>query len=509
MDLDVKTNQLIPSEIASLQNKLDIQKSLVRRLQKELRSKIDQQDSEQVYKTIIQTVPDIVYRLDENGKIAFINNAVKYYGYEVDELINKDILEIVYPEDREKAKYFVKERRTGKRRNRAAEVRLLTKDNKVKPFELKDSTVYESKTFILESEGIYKDNIASTVNFLGTQGIAREITDQRNAERKVDRLALIVEQVSDSIVITDMDGNIEYINHAFEKTYGYTTNEILGKKINIIKSGQQNKEIYRDLWQTISSGEVWEGRLINRTKHGDFIHEESVIFPVKDKNGFIINYAAVQRNVTTEKSLEQQLNQAQKMEAIGQLAGGIAHDFNNYLTVINGYAELLMAKIDQSNPLFSFVTDIHKSGGKAQNLTRQLLAFSRKQVIAPKIITINQAIIDIDKMLRRLIGEDIELVTELTNEEHTVKADPGQIEQILINLVINARDAIYEKKEIQEQDKITISTSIVNLDNQYTLTHPGSKSGFHVCITISDSGIGLEADEIGKIFETFYTTKRE
>ena len=117
---------------------------------------------------------------------------------------------------------------------------------------------------------------------------------------------------------------------------------------------------------------MWEGRLINRTKNGEFIHEESIIFPVKDKNGFTLNYAAVQRNMTTEKSLEQQLNQAQKMEAIGQLAGGIAHDFNNYLTVINGYAELLMAKIDQSDPLYSFVNDIHKSGEKAQNLTRQL-----------------------------------------------------------------------------------------------------------------------------------------
>ena len=495
--------------IANLQNELDLQRSLVKRLKEELRSKIDQQDSEQLYKTIIQTVPDVVYRLDENGKIAFINNAIKYYGYEVDELINKDILEIVYPDDREKVKYFVKERRTGERRNKAAEVRLLIKEQEGGPSRLNDSAIYDSKMFILESEGIYRDNKATTVNFIGTQGIAREITNQRNTERKVHRLALIVEQVSDSIVITNMDGNIEYVNHAFEKTTGYNADEVIGKKINIMKSGQQNDEIYRELWQTISSGKVWKGRLINRTKHGDFIHEESVIFPVKDTNGYIINYAAVQRNVTTEKSLEQQLSQAQKMEAIGQLAGGIAHDFNNYLTVINGYAELLMTKIDHSDPLFAFVKDIHKSGDKAQNLTRQLLAFSRKQVIAPKIITITQAIIDIDKMLRRLIGENIELITQLTDEERTVKADPGQIEQILINLVINARDAIYEKKEPQEQNRITISTSIVNLDEQYILTHPGSKRGVHVCLSVSDTGVGLNKDNVGKIFEPFYTTKHE
>jgi CheY-like chemotaxis protein len=138
-----------------------------------------------------------------------------------------------------------------------------------------------------------------------------------------------------------------------------------------------------------------------------------------------------------------------------------------------------------------------------------LLAFSRKQVIVPKIITINQTIIDTDKILRRLIGENIELLTQLTDEDYTVKADPGQIEQILINLVINARDAIYDKNESQGQNRITISTTIVDLNEQYNFTHPGSKMGKHVCLSVSDTGIGLNKEDIDKIFEPFYTTKHE
>lgn len=509
MPLNVKTDRLYHSEIIDLKKELAAEKELVRKLRDELRSKRKQCESDQYYQSIVQSVPDIIYRLDQNGKISFINNAITSYGYEVEELIGKDILEIIYPDDREKAFYFVKERRTGDRRNGTMEVRLLTKDQNIKPVEIKTSAVYESKCFVLESEGIYKDNKVNTMNFMGTQGIAREITEQRNSERKVHRLALIVEQVSDSIVITDMNGHIEYVNHAFEKTTGYNAKEVLGQKISIVRSGQQQNGVYKDLWETISTGKVWEGRLINKTKQGDLIHEESVIFPVKDQNGSIINYAAVQRNVTNEKSLEQQLSQAQKMEAIGQLAGGIAHDFNNYLTVINGYAELLLTKFDKSNPFLSYVNDIHKSGAQAQNLTRQLLAFSRRQMITPKIISINQTINNIDKMLRRLISENIELVTILTETEQTVKADPGQIEQILVNLIINARDAIYEKKDIQGNNRITITTSVVNLDDKYILTHAGSKSGVHVCISVSDTGIGLNKNEVTKVFEPFYTTKHE
>ena len=509
MDLAVKTNQLFKSDVSKLQEELATQKALIRSLREELRSKSDQRESVFLYKSILQTVPNVVYRLDESGKIAFINDAIKSYGYKVDELINKDILEIVYPDDREKAKYILKERRTGERRTKRAEVRFLTKDQNIHSIENDDTSIYESRTFLLESEGIYKDNDVKKDNFLGTQGVASEITEQKNAERKVHRLALIVEQVNDSIIITDLSGRIEYVNQAFEKTFGFECDEVIGEKINIIYSRKENDTIYKDVWDTITSGKVWKGRLINCTKHGEYIHEESVFFPVKDKNGNVINYAAVQRNVTTEKSLEQQLSQAQKMEAIGQLAGGIAHDFNNYLTVINGYAELLMAKIDQTSPLTTYVKDILDSGGKAQNLTRQLLAFSRKQVIVPKIITINQTIIDTDKILRRLIGENIELLTQLTDEEYTVKADPGQIEQILINLVINARDAIYDKKESQGQNRITISTTIVDLNEQYNLTHPGSKTGKHVCLSVSDTGVGLNREDINKIFEPFYTTKRE
>ncbi len=342
---------------------------------------------------------------------------------------------------------------------------------------------------------------------------ALEEIDEREkrakAEKNLSRLALVVQQATESIMITDLEGNIDYVNPAFESHTGYSLMDILGQNPRILKSGKQDDKFYKDLWDQISSGKTWVGTFINKRKNGVLFYEDAVIFPIKDKKGKIINYAAVKRDITSEKELQGLLQQAQKLEAIGQLTGGIAHDFNNILSVINGYSELALMITDPSNPLYKYNSEISKAGRKAVDLVRRLLAFSRKQIIEVKTLSINDLVIGLEKMLRRLMGEDITINLVLSDECNNIKADPGQIEQILINLIVNARDAINDKTYQIFEKKIIVETSNVCLNDRFVSLHPGSKVGPHLLLAVTDTGVGMDEKTKLKIFEPFFTTKEE
>lgn len=324
---------------------------------------------------------------------------------------------------------------------------------------------------------------------------------QINQERQ--RLSMAIEQTADSLIITDPQGVIQYINPAFERITGYTRAEALGQRPNILKSDRHNTRFYQELWATIRSGQVWQGQFVNKKKDGSLYTEDATITPITNSDGQIVNYVAVKRDVTQELQREEQYRQTQKMEAIGQLAGGVAHDFNNLLTVITGYTELVLSRHTGDAILSADLKQIARASERAATLTRQLLAFSRKQILQPTILDLNEVIIDLGKMLQRLIGEDIDIVSFLDRDLGRIKADPGQIEQIIMNLVINARDAM------PNGGKLTLETASIYLDQDYVNRHVAVKSGWYVMLAVTDTGIGMDAATKSKVFEPFFTTKHD
>jgi PAS domain S-box-containing protein len=310
-----------------------------------------------------------------------------------------------------------------------------------------------------------------------------------------------VEQSADLVIITDRDGVIEYVNPAFEVLTGYSREETIGQTPRMLKSEEQTPGIHKELWQTILSGTVFRGILANRKKNGEIFLAEKTITPLRDAEGKITHFISNDRDITERRRLETQLQQAQKMDAIGKLAGGVAHDFNNLLMVISAYAELMLDSVAPEHPLRRNVQEIMTASRRAADLTRQLLAFGRKQVQSLQLVDLNWIVEEINKMLPRLIGEDIELIFAPGQNLGKVKADLVQIEQIVMNLAANARDAM------PKGGKLTIETANVQLDEDYVQEHSIVPAGDYVLLAVTDSGTGIASEHMAHIFEPFYTTK--
>ncbi len=333
--------------------------------------------------------------------------------------------------------------------------------------------------------------------------IFRDITKRKQSEAALLLRDKALNSAANAVLITDREGNIEWVNRAFTQLTGYREDEALGKNPSeLLKSSKQDDAFYKELWQTILAGKVWRNELVNKRKDGTLYNEEETITPVYDQNGQIKHFIGIKTDISDKKKLEEQLRQSQKMEAVGKLAGGVAHDFNNLLTVINGYTDLLMATLKPENAMFDKLQQIRQAGQRATSLTDQLLAFSRRQVMQPVVLNLNDLIANTEKMLKRLIGEDIDLYTSLCSESTTIKADSGQIEQIIMNLAVNARDAL------PSGGKLTIETKRILLDEEYVKKHEGVKVGRYVMFAITDNGEGMDKETRQRIFEPFFTTKK-
>ncbi len=331
--------------------------------------------------------------------------------------------------------------------------------------------------------------------------ITYDITRRKQDEADLERLKVAIEHAAEVIVVTDADGNILYANPAFERITGYTVKEAIRKNPRILQSGEHDEAFYKDLWATITGGRVWKGRLVNRSKHGTRYVEEATISPVFNVQGKIVNYVAIKRDITAHLKLEEQYLQAQRMESVGRLTGGVAHDFNNFLGVILGYTEMAMEHTDASQPMHAFLEKIAEAATRSTDIVRQLLAFSRKQAIEPRELDLNQTVAGLLKMLQRLIGEDIDLAWIPSGRPLPVLMDPTQIDQILANLCVNARDAI------DGNGSITLETDLVEFDEVYCGSHAGFLPGVYVVLAVSDNGRGIPRDILDKIFEPFFTTK--
>ncbi|MFO7892390.1 MAG: PAS domain-containing protein [Longimicrobiales bacterium] len=333
-------------------------------------------------------------------------------------------------------------------------------------------------------------------------GVAEDVTDRRLRGKELQLLSSAIEHTGEGVVITDPSGAIEYVNPAFEEITGYSRSEVLGKNPRILKSGKQKEAFYRPMWETPLDGRAWRARFINRRKDGAAYTQDSVIPPVHSDNGEITHFVAAFRDVTNELALEEQLRQSQKLEAVGRLAGGIAHDFNDVLTIITGRAQFALEDLAGDEPLAHDIQEILSAADRAQRLSRQLLAFSRQQVTRPEVLDIGSVARDAESMLRRLLGEHLELQVSVSADPGRIKADRTQIEQVLINLAINARDAM------PGGGTLTIETENVRLDADDPGGFPDPvRAGEYVRVRVADTRTGMDEETRENAFDPFYTTK--
>ena len=334
--------------------------------------------------------------------------------------------------------------------------------------------------------------------------VVRDITERKRTEEVRIRLETAIEQSDDSIVITDRDGIIQYVNPSFQRITGYTREEALGENPRILKSGKHNKTFYKKLWKTITGGDVWNGHFINKKKDGTLYEEEASISPVKDNKGGIINFVAVKRDITEEIKMEKNLREAQKMEAIGTLAGGIAHDFNNILSGVIGYTELAMEDISKDTQLYSDLNKVLKAGFRARDLVTQILTFSRRHDEEKQPIQIGSLIKETLRLLRASIPTTIEFRQNIETDEKYILGDPTQIHQVLMNLCTNAAHAMSEKGGILE-----VCLTAIELDADFANLHPGISPGSYQKLTVSDTGNGIKPELLNRIFEPYFTTKEK
>src|SRR6267378_760634 len=449
-------------------------------------------ESEARKRAILESALDCIVTMDHAGLVVDWNPAAeRTFGFMRADAIGKEMADLIIP-----PKFREQHRRglahyltsgQGPVLGKRLELSAVTAEGSEFPIELAINRI--------ESEGLPMFT-----------GYIRDITERKRAEQELsqseERYRDLVENAHDIIYTHDLQGNYTSMNKAGEVITGYPRQEALALNLaGTVAPEHQDKA--REMLRRKLAGEkvtAYEMEIIAKDGHRVTVEANTkLVF----HDGAPVGVQGIARDVTERKQLEDQLRQSQKMDAIGQLAGGVAHDFNNLLTAINGYSDLALQRIDDNHPLRSYLEEIKKAGDRAANLTRQLLAFGRKQILQPLPINLNDVVTDMNKMLRRLIGEDIQLTAKLDLALERIKADPGQIEQVLVNLVVNARDAM------PQGGNLTIETATVELDHEYADRHVGVLPGQYVMLADSDTGTGMDEATKARIFDPFFTTKEK
>jgi PAS domain S-box-containing protein len=453
----------------------------------------------------LETLPDAIVAVDHDGTIVQVNSqAQDLFGYDRDELIGQKV-EILVPESYRHHHHSHRENfaEAPKTRRMGADLDLYgrRRNGSEFPVEVSLSPVSTEKgAFVLS---VIRD-ISDRKRIAEELRRANEELHRRTAEQLGEyrsRLASIIDSSEDSILSKDLNGIITSWNRGAEHMYGYGPEEVIGKHISLLTPSDRPDEI-SEILQRIAKGESTEHyESVRVTKDGRHLNVSVSVSPLRDALGEIVGASAIVRDITAQKRTEGQIRQSQKMEAIGRLAGGVAHDFNNILGIINACTEFLRDRINPAAEPSLYVENIKKATERGASLTKQLLAFSRTSAIQPRVLDLNERLRDISKLLRPLLGDDVEVLIVPKSPSAVVEADPGQLDQIVVNLAVNARDAM------PRGGKFILETGAVRFDEAFADQHQALPAGKYILLTVSDTGTGMDEATVSRIFEPFFTTK--
>jgi PAS domain S-box-containing protein len=456
---------------------------------------------------LLETLPDAIVAVDGGGTIVQVNSQTQsLFGYTRDELIGQKV-EILVPESYrpQHHQHRADFAEAPKTRRMGADLDLYgrRRNGSEFPVEISLSPVStENGMFVLSAIRDISDRkrIAEELR-RANEELHRRTAEQLGEYRS--RLASIIDSSEDAIIGKSLDGIITSWNKGAERIYGYTPEEAVGKHISFLVPSERPDEI-PEILQKIARGESIEHYESARvTKSGQQLDVSISVSPLRDAKGDVIGASAIARDITAQKRAEGQLHQSQKMEAIGRLAGGVAHDFNNILAIINACAEFLRDRIDPGAEPSRYVENIKKATERGSSLTRQLLAFSRSSAIQPRILDLNERLKDVSKLLRPLMGDDVEILIVSKSPAAVIEADPGQLDQIVVNLAVNARDAM------PRGGKFILETRSEKFDEAFADQHQSMAPGKYVLLAVSDTGSGMDEATVSRIFEPFFTTKEQ
>jgi len=447
-------------------------------------------ESEARYRLLAEHATDLIARHSTDGRYQYVSPSIALLtGYEPRDLIGRDPFDFIHPDDMELVREAHRDMLLGIRRG-STRFRLRHKNGNYVWVDTR-------------GRAVVGDN--GTVGEFVT--VSRDVSDRKASEDVLRRQALLFENLYDGVILMDEGGFIVDWNPAAERIFGYTRDDMIGRSPGLLQHPDERPYLESEIFERVILDGRWQGEFRFQRKDGNGGTVEVVVVRLHDSAGRFAGMLGVNRDITRRRQMESalqesegRLRQAQKMEAVGRLAGGIAHDFNNLLTAITSNAEFALAGLDRGTPQHAEVEEIRRAAERAAALTRQLLAFSR-QVLQPKVIDLNSVISDAERMFRRLIGEHIELVTNLDPTIAMVTADPGQLEQVLLNLIVNARDAM------PNGGTLSIDTAPVMVDDALAQRFPGLHEGPFVRLRVRDTGIGMAEDMRQRIFEPFFTSK--
>jgi len=454
---------------------------------------------------LLEAIPDALLAVNQEGIVVQVNSRTEeLFGYTREELIGQKV-EMLVPEKQRQEHHNHREqfRQQPRTRRMGAGLDLCgrRRDGTEFPVEISLSPVQTGDGLLVLSAIRDISDRKRIEDQLRRAHGELERTKNRQLWEYQNRLALTVDSSQDAIIGKTLDGIITHWNKGAEQIYGYKAVEVIGKSISILCPSDRADEIPQILERIRRGERVEYFESVRITKDGRRLHVSISVSPVCDSEGRIVGASAIARDITAQKRAEDQLRQAQKMEAVGRLAGGVAHDFNNILGIIIACSELLRGRVDAHSESSQYLDNIKKAAERGASLTRQLLAFSRRQPVQPKILDLNERLKEVSKLLRPLMGDDVKIVVSPSSAPAIVEADAGQLDQIVLNLAVNARDAM------PNGGKLILEVASQNFDDAFAEQHPPMTAGRYVMLAVSDNGCGMDQVTVSRIFEPFFTTK--